>query len=107
MDGRNRDFDRRKFLAMTAATGVSGMTMGLSTNAWSASFPDRALRGFIPTRAGGGADRNFRAFTGVWAKHIGKEFEPSYFPGAAGRVGYETYMAKGADDCHEIGRAHV
>jgi putative tricarboxylic transport membrane protein len=102
MDGRNRDFDRRKFLAMTAATGVSGMTMGLSTNAWSASFPDRALRGFIPTRAGGGADRNFRAFTGVWAKHIGKEFEPSYFPGAAGRVGYETYMAKGADDCHDL-----
>lgn len=102
MDGHNRDFDRRKFLSMTAATGVSGMTLGWGTNAWSANFPDRALRGFIPTRAGGGADRNFRAFTGIWAKHIGKEFEASYFPGAAGRVGYETYMAKGADDCHDL-----
>ncbi len=102
MNRRDRDFDRRKFLAMTAAAGASGVTLGWGGNAWSAGFPDRAMRGFIPTRAGGGADRNFRAFTGVWAKHLGKEFEPSFFPGAAGRVGYETYMAKAADDCHDL-----
>lgn len=85
-----------------AAAGASGMTLGVGSAAWSADFPERAMRGFIPTRAGGGADRNFRAFTGVWAKHLGKEFEPSFFPGAAGRVGYETYMAKASDDCHDL-----
>ena len=94
--------DRRAFLAMTTAAGVGGSMMGWGGSAMAANFPDRAMRGFIPTRAGGGADRNFRAFTGVWSKHLGQEFEPSFFPGAAGRVGYETYMAKAADDCHDL-----
>ena len=102
MDGHNGNVDRRKFLAMTAATGIGGLAWGFGSKALAATFPDRAMRGFIPTRAGGGADRNFRAFTGVWAKHLGQEFEPSFFPGAAGRVGYETYMAKAADDCHDL-----
>lgn len=102
MHDSTRLFDRRSFLAMAGATGVTGAVMGLGSVAMAASFPSRAMRGFIPTRAGGGADRNFRAFTGVWSKHLGQEFEPSFFPGAAGRVGYETYMAKAADDCHDL-----
>jgi putative tricarboxylic transport membrane protein len=101
MNRPNGHFDRRNFLIMSAATGISGMTLGAG-RAWSAGFPDHAMRAFIPTRAGGGADRNFRAFSGVWEKHLGKEIEPSFFPGAAGRVGYETYMAKAADDCHDL-----
>ena len=28
-------------------------------------FPERALQVYIPTRAGGGADRNFRSFSSV------------------------------------------
>ena len=95
------DFDRRTVLGFLAAAGFGSTLTGFSNSA-NAAFPERAMRGFIPTRAGGGADRNFRAFTGVWSKHIGKEFEPSFFPGAAGRVGYETYMAKGSDDCHDL-----
>lgn len=87
---------------MSAATGASGMVLGSSRSAWAATFPEHALRAFIPTRAGGGADRNFRAFAGVWEKHLGKEFEPSFYPGAAGRVGYETYMAKASNDCHDL-----
>ncbi|HUV21526.1 MAG TPA: hypothetical protein VMZ32_07060 [Gammaproteobacteria bacterium] len=57
---------------------------------------------FIPTRAGGGADRNFRNFGGVWKNYLGVELEPSFYPGAAGRVGYETYMGKASDDCHDL-----
>jgi hypothetical protein len=102
MDQSNGKLDRRTFLVMSAAAGVSGLAFGAASPAWSAAFPERAMRGFIPTRAGGGADRNFRAFAGVWAKHLGQEFEPSFYPGAAGRVGYETYMAKASDDCHDL-----
>jgi tripartite-type tricarboxylate transporter receptor subunit TctC len=57
---------------------------------------------FSPTRAGGGADRNFRSFAGVWKNHLGAEFEPAFYPGAAGRVGYETYMGKASDDAHDL-----
>lgn len=101
MNGQQGNLDRRKFLIMSAATGISGMTLS-GTNAWSASFPEHTMRAYIPTRAGGGADRNFRAFAGVWEKHLGKDIEASFYPGAAGRVGYETYMAKAADDCHDL-----
>ena len=51
---------------------------------------------------GGGADRNFRSFAGVWKNHLNAEFEPGFYPGAAGRVGYETYMGKASDDCHDL-----
>jgi tripartite-type tricarboxylate transporter receptor subunit TctC len=87
-------------------TGIAGATLGLAGLkpgiSRAASFPERTMRAFIPTRAGGGADRNFRAFGGVWSTYLGVEMEPSFFPGAAGRVGYETYMAKASDDGHDL-----
>ncbi len=91
--------DRRHFLKLGAA--------GLAASAWpglgfGASFPARNLEVYIPTRAGGGADRNFRNFGGVWKNYLGVELEPSFYPGAAGRVGYETYMGKAAADCHDL-----
>lgn len=95
-------FDRREFLTLSSAAGAASLVGGFSSIAKAAKFPDHTMRTFIPTRAGGGADRNFRAFAGVWSKHLGEKFEPSFYPGAAGRVGYETYMAKAADDCHDL-----
>ncbi|MFQ5623537.1 MAG: tripartite tricarboxylate transporter substrate-binding protein [Paracoccaceae bacterium] len=93
---------RRGFLQTGAAAAALGLT-GLKPSASrAAGFPERTMQVYIPTRAGGGADRNFRAFGGVWSKHLGAEMEPSFYPGAAGRVGYETYMAKAADDCHDL-----
>ena len=56
----------------------------------------------IPTSEGGGADRNFRDFTGVWKDILNVEFEPSYYPAASGRVGYEIYMGKNAPDCYNL-----
>ena len=90
--------DRRYFLKLSAAA----LAMGLPTLGFGAEFPSRTMEVYIPTRAGGGADRNFRSFAGVWKKHLGGEFEPAFYPGAAGRVGYETYMGKASDDCHDL-----
>ena len=90
--------NRREFLKLTAA----GLALGLPTLGFGADFPTRTMKVYIPTRAGGGADRNFRSFAGVWKNHLGGEFEPSFYPGAAGRVGYETYMGKASDDCHDL-----
>ena len=92
------NYDRREFLKLSAA----GLAMGLPSLSFAASFPERTMKAYIPTRAGGGADRNFRSFAGVWKNHLGGEFEPLFYPGAAGRVGYETYMGKATDDCHEL-----
>ena len=94
-----RKQDRRNFLKLSAA-GLAAM--GMPSLGFSAGFPERNIQVYIPTRAGGGADRNFRNFGGVWKNYLGVDLEPSFYPGAAGRVGYETYMGKAADDCHEL-----
>ena len=94
--------NRRRFLALSAAITAAGMTAGWPRSGRAAAFPERTMQVYIPTRAGGGADRNFRSFAGVWKNHLEVEFEPSFYPGAAGRVGYETYMGKASDDCHDL-----
>lgn len=91
--------NRRNFLKVSAAGFAA---MGLPSLSFGAGFPARTMEVYIPTRAGGGADRNFRSFAGVWKNHLGGEFEPAFYPGAAGRVGYETYMGKASDDCHDL-----
>lgn len=93
---------RRTFLRNTAVTAAAGGIASLPSMGHAADFPERAMQVYIPTRAGGGADRNFRSFSGVWKNHLNAEFEPAFFPGAAGRVGYETYMGKAGDDCHDL-----
>jgi putative tricarboxylic transport membrane protein len=102
MTGGNGNLNRRDFLALSSALGAAGLLGFGSAPVTAAGFPERKMQVYIPTRAGGGADRILRAFGGVWLKHLGREFEPSFFPGAAGRVGYETYMAKAAADCHDL-----
>jgi len=93
---------RREFLNVAAAFATTGATLGWSRTSRGEDFPQRTMQVYIPTRAGGGADRNFRSFSGVWKNHLGAEFEPSFYPGAAGRVGYETYMGKAGDDGHDL-----
>jgi putative tricarboxylic transport membrane protein len=60
------------------------------------------MKVYVPTREGGGADRNLRAFTSIWKKYLKVNFEPSFYPGAAGRVGYEKYMGIASDDGHDL-----
>ena len=67
-----------------------------------AEYPDRNISVVVPTREGGGADRNLRAFTEVWKKYLKANFEPGFFPGASGRVGYEIYMGKHEPDAYSL-----
>ncbi|MPZ10699.1 MAG: twin-arginine translocation signal domain-containing protein [Kiloniellaceae bacterium] len=93
---------RRRFIAGTSAVaGATLLTGALSRPAW-AAFPERNLEIVIPTAEGGGADRDIRIFTSVWKNHIETSFEYSFFPGAAGQVGYEVYGGKREPDCYSL-----
>jgi tripartite-type tricarboxylate transporter receptor subunit TctC len=85
---------RREALAGTAA-GVAACGLAPWSRALAQEFPSRTIEVVVPTREGGGADRNLRAVTGVWSKYLNDAtFEAGFFPGASGRVGYEVYMAR-------------
>jgi tripartite-type tricarboxylate transporter receptor subunit TctC len=58
------------------------------------AFPSDNIQVLVPTGEGGGVDQAARAFTRVWSKHLGANFEYSYFPGASGQVGYEVFVGK-------------
>ena len=70
--------------------------------AFAAAFPDRNIKVYIPTSEGGGADRLLRAISGVWTNYLGVNFEPSFYPGASGRVGYEKFMGLAKADMYEL-----
>ena len=94
---------RRTFLKGSAAVAGAGAVAATPlSRAFGAGFPARNINVYVGTREGGGADRNLRAFTGVWKKHLKTNFEAAYYPGASGRVAYETYMGKAADDGHDL-----
>jgi len=90
---------RRGFLTTTAAAGVA---LAAPTIARAAEYPERNISVIIPTREGGGADRNFRAFSSIWKTKLGADFEPGFFPGASGRVGYEVYMGKEEPNAYNL-----
>ena len=92
---------RRTFIKGGLATGSLMLGGGLAMPAL-ASYPDRNIDVIIPTREGGGADRLFRAFTSLWKNHMNTNFEPGFFPGASGRVGYEVYMGKYKPDAYSL-----
>ena len=94
---------RRGFLRSSAAVaGASALAASPLGSAFAETFPSRNINVFVPTREGGGADRNLRAFTSVWKNYLKTEFEGSYYPGAAGRVGYEKYMGLAKPDCYDL-----
>lgn len=92
---------RRRFLQGSAAVGAVAMTAPLG-KAWAQAYPSRNIDVVIPTREGGGADRNFRAFTSLWKNYLNTNFEPGFYPGASGRVGYEVFMGKKAADGYNL-----
>ena len=94
---------RRGFIqGGAAAAGVGALTLSPFGPAFAAKFPSRNIKVYVPTREGGGADRNLRAFTSIWKNYLGVNFQPSFYPGAAGRVGYEKYMGIAKPDCYEL-----
>ena len=92
---------RRHFLRGVAATAGAAVLATPFAPAF-AAYPDRNINVVVPTSAGGGADQMLRAFTAVWTKYLKANFEPSFFPGASGRVGYEVFMGKRDADCYNI-----
>jgi putative tricarboxylic transport membrane protein len=98
----NHTATRRRFL-QGSAMGLSALTLARWPQALAADFPSRTIEVIVPTREGGGADRNLRAATGVWKEHLGgATFEPGFYPGASGRVGYEVYMGKREPNPHNL-----
>jgi tripartite-type tricarboxylate transporter receptor subunit TctC len=93
---------RREVLAGTAV-GMAAYGLAPWSRALAEGFPSRTIEVIVPTREGGGADRNLRAVTGVWKKYLNDAtFEAGFFPGASGRVGYEVYMGKREPDPHNL-----
>lgn len=95
--------DRRTLLkGGAAALGGAALASSPLFQAWAANFPSEALRVMVATREGGGADRNLRAFWGVWKKYLKTKMEASFYPGASGRVGYQKYMGIAKPDCYTL-----
>lgn len=94
------NLNRRRFLGTSIA--ASGIVLASPHIASAAGYPESNIDVYIPTSEGGGADRNFRAFTSVWKNKLGADFEPSFYPGASGRVGYEIYMGRAEPDCYNL-----
>jgi tripartite-type tricarboxylate transporter receptor subunit TctC len=61
-------------------------------------FPSGNMRVIIPTGKGGSADRLARTFDDFWGKLLGTHFEYQFMQGAAGQVGYETFVHKRPHD---------
>ena len=94
---------RRSFLKGSAiALGAGALGINPFGAARAAGFPERSLNILIPTREGGGADRDVRMFSSVWRNHLDATFEYSYYPGAAGQVGYEFYVGKMEPDGYNL-----
>ncbi len=107
MDSFTNDLNRRLFLKGSAAAAGAALVASIPFSeadaaAHAGKFPTKNIKIYVPTREGGGADRLNRAVTSVWKKKLGVNFEATFFPGAAGRVGYEKFMGLAKDDGHEL-----
>lgn len=91
--------NRRRFLGTSAAAGVA---LAAPHVALAAGYPEQNINVFVPTAEGGGADRNFRAFASIWKQKLNTDFEPGFYPGASGRVGYEIYMGKAEPNAYNL-----
>lgn len=100
MKHRNLNLSRRSFMK-TSALASAGLSMPLASLAQEA-FPSRPMQVIIPTGEGGGVDQAARAFTRIWSKYLGTDFEFGYYAGASGQVGYETYLGRTEADGHNL-----
>ena len=91
------DQSRRRLLA--GATAV--LALG-PLRARAQGFPSKNMRVVIPTGQGGGAERLARSFDEVWSKLLKTNFEYSFYAGAAGQVGYETFVHKREKDGYNL-----
>lgn len=94
----NGRIPRRRFLAGSAAL----MALGALPDARAQAFPSKNMHVIIPTGQGGGAERLARTFADFWGPLLKTRFEYSFYPGAAGQVGYELYIHKRERDAYNL-----
>jgi tripartite-type tricarboxylate transporter receptor subunit TctC len=97
------EISRRTFIkGSLAAVGAGAVSTFPFGKAFGDDFPSRNMNIVIATGAGGAADKNARAFTGVWKKYFKTDFQFDFFAGAAGQVGYEVYLGKREPDAYNL-----
>jgi tripartite-type tricarboxylate transporter receptor subunit TctC len=98
MEMTHHDRMRRRLLA-----GAGAFALGSAfTGARAAGFPEHNMKVVIPTGQGGGAERLARTFDDFWGKLLKTHFEYSFYPGAAGQVGYELWIHKREHDAYNL-----
>ncbi len=81
---------RRLLRGALGAAALSQVPFGFAAD----KYPSGNMRVIVPTGQGGSADRLARTFDDFWGPLLGTHFEYQFMPGAAGQVGYETYIHK-------------
>jgi tripartite-type tricarboxylate transporter receptor subunit TctC len=91
---------RRSVVGGLAATAAAASPFD---GAPAQTYPNRRFSVVIPTGQGGGAERIARPFDAAWGPLLNKtQFEYSFFPGAAGQIGYELYVKRRPKDGHNL-----
>ena len=65
-------------------------------------YPSKNIRVVVPTAQGGSADRLARVFDDFWGPLLKTHFEYQFMAGAAGQVGYDTFINKRDRDGHNL-----
>jgi tripartite-type tricarboxylate transporter receptor subunit TctC len=92
---------RRTFCGGLAATAGLLATSPFS-RAGAATYPDHKFNVVIPTGQGGGAERLARAFDDGWTPLLKQNFQYSFYPGAAGQIGYELFIKRRPHDGYNL-----
>jgi tripartite-type tricarboxylate transporter receptor subunit TctC len=81
---------RRLLRGALGAAALAQVQFGFAAD----KFPSDNMRVIVPTGQGGSADRLARTFDDFWGPLLGTHFEYQFMRGAAGEVGYETFIHK-------------
>lgn len=92
----------RRTLLGGALAGAGVLALPGVRRASAQDYPSENFRVVIPTRQGGGAERLARSFDAAWSKILGRQFEYAFFPGAAGQIGYETFIKQREHDGYNL-----
>ena len=85
---------------LVGAAGASALAS--LPRAHAQAYPSKNFRVVVPTAQGGSADRLARVFDDFWGPLLKTQFEYQFMAGAAGQVGYETYIGKRDRDGHNL-----
>ncbi|MCL5808058.1 MAG: substrate-binding domain-containing protein [Deltaproteobacteria bacterium] len=102
MTNDSKGLTRRQFIKGSVAVAGAGALWGLPLREAFAAYPDRTIKVVIPTTPPCKPDRLARTFSDIWKKSLGVGFEYDFFPGAAGQVGYETYVGRKDRDAYNL-----